>query len=293
MDLRKLIESEAQKEIDALAEMEEKLGKQAVQLQIELYELLRDKFIDSLQTDENGNLLYNTKNLNRVNDFNKVWTKYQEQSFAPVINSFAKDLVSIVDVEAGYFMALSKEFDLGLSLSNTMQLIQKQIGINVATGEMIEGSYLWRLFQGDQVRNEVADFVLNNVSSKIGFTDFKKGLEELVKGKEEVNGSMQRYMRTYAYDTFSQVQGAIDNNIADTYGLNSFIYMGDVIKDSREFCIERVMGVYTRDDIEEWRDMDWAGKNWDVPFEESRGGYNCRHTLMWIPDEATEYFNES
>ena len=102
----------------------------------------------------------------------------------------------------------------------------------------------------------------------------------------------EQYLRTYAYDTFSNVQRSFDLNIADTYQFNSFIYSGDIIKDSREFCIERVNGVYTRDDLAEWSTMDWAGKNWDVPVEISLGGYNCRHTLMWIPDEAVEYFKE-
>lgn len=292
MTLKQLIETESQKQIDALAKMEGKLSKQAIQLQKELYELIRDKYIDLLKTDKEGKLLYNVKNLNIVNDFEKTWEIFKEESYKPVINSFAKDLLSIVDLEAGYFLAVGKEFDLALKFENTMQLLQKQLGINVATGELIEGSYLYRLFQGDQVRNEVADYVLNNVSSKISFTEMKKGLEELVKGSEEVNGSMTRYLRTYAYDTFSQVQGAIDNNIADTYDFNTFIYMGDVIGTTREFCAERAGGIYTRDDIEEWRDMEWQGKNWDVPFEESKGGYNCRHNLMWIPDEGAEYFVE-
>jgi hypothetical protein len=289
-DLKTIIEAEAQKQIEALAAMEGKLGKEAVRLQIELYRLLVDKYLDALTTDSKGNILFNSKNISRVNDLNKTWQVFQEQHYQPALIEFAKDLVSIVDVEAAYFLAIGKEFDIAFEFGKITDLISKQIGIDLATETITEGSYLYRLLEGSQVKDQVANYVLQNVSAKASFKEMRKGLETLVKGDETVNGEMVRYLRTYAYDSFSNTQRAIDLNIADTYGLNSFIYSGDIIKDSREFCIERVHGVYTRDDLAEWEGQEWAGKNPDVPVEISLGGYNCRHTLMWIPDEAVDYF---
>jgi hypothetical protein len=292
MDYRKLIEKEAAKEIAAIEAMEAKLGKEAVKLQTELYRLLVDKYLDALTTDSKGNILFNSKNISRVNDLNKTWILFQEQHYQPALIDFAKDLVSIVDVEAAYFLAIGKEFDIAFEFAKITDLISKQIGIDLATETITEGSYLYRLLEGSQVKDQVANYVLQNVSAKASFREMRKGLETLVKGDETVNGEMVRYLRTYAYDSFSNIQRAIDLNIADTYGLNSFIYSGDIIKDSREFCIERVHGVYTRDDLAEWEGQDWAGKNPDVPIEISLGGYNCRHFLMWIPDEAVSYFKD-
>ena len=177
-------------------------------------------------------------------------------------------------------------------MEKTTDLISKQIGIDLKTGKLIEDSYLYRLAEGSQVKDDIANLVLQNISAKSSFRDLKNSLQTLVEGDETTNGAMQQYLRTYAYDTFANVQRSVDLNIADTYQFNSFIYSGDIIKDSREFCIERVNGIFTRDDLAEWSTMDWKGKNWDVPVEISLGGYNCRHTLMWIPDEAKEYFND-
>ena len=291
-DIKKIIEKEAAKQVEALAAMEEKLGKEAVRLQTELYRELVDKYLDALQTDEAGNILYNSKNLGYVNDLNKTWHTFQDKHYLPVINDFAKDLLSIVDIESTYFNAIGKAFDLDIAMEKTTDLISKQIGIDLKTGKLIEGSYLYRLAEGSQVKDDIANLVLQNVSAKSSFKDLKSSLQTLVEGDETTNGAMQQYLRTYAYDTFSNVQRAVDLNIADTYQFNSFIYSGDIIKDSREFCIERVNGIFTREDLAEWSTMDWKGKNWDVPVEISLGGYNCRHTLMWIPDEAVEYFND-
>ena len=291
-DLKTIIDKEAAKQIEALAAMEDKLGKQAVKLQSDLYRLLVDKYLDALQTDQNGNILYNAKNLGYVNDLNKTWTTFQEKHYLPVINDFAKDLLSVVDIEGSYFTAVGKQFDFGVSMKKTTDLISKQIGIDLTSGELIPDSYLARLVDGAEVRNQVQDLVLQNVSAKSSFKDLKANLQTLVEGDPTTEGSMQQYLRTYAYDTFSNVQRAVDLNIADTYQFNSFIYQGDVIATSRDFCIEKVGQVFTRDDLAEWEGQDWPGKNPDVPVEISLGGYNCRHTLMWIPDEAVSYFEE-
>lgn len=288
MDLRKTIEKEAQKQIDALAKMESAMGKDAVRLQQELYKLLVEKYVSSLATDSSGKILFNAANIARANDISKVWSEFQRKQYQPFVMDFAKDLLSIVDIESGYFLAIGKEFDIAMNFSKTAELISKQLGIDPVTGKIIDDSYLYRLLDGSQVKDNVTNFVLQNVSAKSSFADLREGLGTLIKGDETVNGEMQRYLRAYAYDTFAQTQRAVDLNIADTYGFNSFVYSGDIIKDTREFCAERAGGVFSREELEEWQTLDWQGKNPDVPVEISLGGYNCRHTLMWIPDEAKD-----
>ena len=248
-DLKKIIEEEALKQLKAIEAMETAFNSEAIRLQKELYQLLLDKFIESLATDESGNLLFNTKNISRVNDLNATWAAFQEQHYRPAVIEFAKELISIVDIEAGYFLAVGKEFDIAMNFAGTTELISKQIGIDIATETITEGSYLDRLLQGSQVRNQVADLVLQNVSAKTSFTDLKKSLETLVRGDETTNGAMQQYLRTYAYDTFSNVQAAIDLNIADTYKFNWFTYSGDIIPTTRPFCRDHLNGVYNREDI--------------------------------------------
>jgi hypothetical protein len=293
MDLRKTIEKEAQKQIDALAKMESAMGKDAVRLQQELYKLLVEKYVSSLATDSSGKILFNAANIARANDISKVWSEFQRKQYQPFVMDFAKDLLSIVDIESGYFLAMGKEFDIAMNFSKTAELISKQIGIDPVTVKIIDDSYLYRLLDGSQVKDNVTNFVLQNVSAKSSFADLREGLGTLIKGDETVNGEMQRYLRTYAYDTFAQTQRAVDLNIADTYGFNSFVYSGDIIKDTREFCAERAGGVFSREELEEWQTLDWQGKNPDVPVEISLGGYNCRHTLMWIPDEAKEVLTKT
>jgi len=293
MDLKTLIEKEANKQVKALAAMESRLDKESIRLQKELFAMIRDKFMDTLSTDADGNLLYNSANINRVNDMVKTWDYFRESKFRPEILSFGKDLVSIVDIEAGYFMALGKEFGIPMEFDKVRDLIAKQVGITLGRSpEIIPGSYLDRLLQASPVRDKVTNMVLENVSAKALFTKLKSDMSDVILGDKNIDGAMTKYLRTYAYDTFSTVQGVIDLNIADTYGMDYFLYEGNLIKDSRCMCIELLGQIIPREMFPDFNAAEWQGKNPDVPFEASKGGYNCRHTLMPLPKEAVSYFGE-
>lgn len=289
MDLSTLISKESDKQVKALAAMEKRLDKRSIALQRELYALIRDRFLDSLSRDANGKLIYDASNLNRVNNMAATWDYFRESSFRPEVLQFGKDLISIVDVEAGYFMAIGKEFDIPMEFDKVRELIARQVGITLDRNpSIIQGSYLDRLLQGSQVQDKVTNIVLENVSAKASFTKLKGDLSEVILGTEDVNGAMTKYLRTYAYDTFSVVQRTVDLNMADTYGFNCFVYEGNLIKDSREFCQQHLGEIICRDQFPQFEAQDWAGKNPDLPFEVALGGYNCRHNPMWIPDEAKE-----
>lgn len=74
---------------------------------------------------------------------------------------------------------------------------------------------------------------------------------------------------------------AAKNHFAKKYGYNKFLYAGGIVQDSREFCIERVGHVFTREQGESWNDLEWAGKMYGVDFFVQMGGYGCLHWFEW------------
>jgi hypothetical protein len=89
--------------------------------------------------------------------------------------------------------------------------------------------------------------------------------------------------------------------VSTAYGLDWFEYVGPILDDdSREFCIERVGGVYHRREIELWgqgfntglqfpQGGEWPGMN-RATNENSifalRGGYNCNHNFVPVTVDA-------
>jgi hypothetical protein len=91
--------------------------------------------------------------------------------------------------------------------------------------------------------------------------------------------------RTLARDSIMQYQQQVNNIVAEEIKIDHFLYIGDIIATTREFCRRRVGKVYTRKQIDSWT-FKWAGKS--GPAFTHRGGYNCRHHWQGIRPEWME-----
>ena len=111
-------------------------------------------------------------------------------------------------------------------------------------------------------------------------------------GHVDVRGRpMVTYANQYAFDSVMNFHNTVNNKKAEDTGLIHFLYMGDIIKTSRPFCIRRAGRMYTKEEIESWDTMPWAGKS--GPAFTHRGGYNCRHHWVgvrpeWVPEEGVD-----
>jgi hypothetical protein len=114
---------------------------------------------------------------------------------------------------------------------------------------------------------------------------------DLTKGDETTMGRQTPNLTTYstqlARDTAFQYNGTINQIIADVYGLDHFIYVGNLVKDSRPLCKHLVDEdrPIAFDElpplIKEYPTGLIPGTDKDN-FVVYRGGYNCRHTVTPI-----------
>ena len=268
--------------------MQDSLGKEVARLQRLLLRMIERVFLREFQIDEFGNLIYNTHNINLVNDLDKLMNRFNTLYQDSVIAGYSNDLLKVTDLSAQYFVSVTdlktKVFD---SLKKNQPLLGRQLGVKIQRGksQLIRGGYLDRLAQNEEVRRELKNIAIGNISGKASFKDFANSIRETIVGREGVDGALTKYYKQYAYDGFSAVQAATDLYMADSLGLNYFIYSGSTIKTTRPFCIERVNQIFSREEAETWEALDWKGKNPNVSFFIARGGYNCRHQLDWITDK--------
>jgi len=101
--------------------------------------------------------------------------------------------------------------------------------------------------------------------------------------RDRLGNNMRRYATQMANDSLAQYSASITKATANEAGITKFKYYGDVIRDSREFCRNHVGKAFTEDEINELWQGSWAGKAPGDPFI-VRGGYNCRHHWLPIPE---------
>ena len=274
-----------------IASLEKKYGREAVRLQRRLLEAIQEDLLSRLDVTD-GKIVNSPKNYRIIYEFDQVWSDYSDTYFSPTIQRFATDALKVTNFSKDYFKAFGGSISLSTkALTQATENIWLMMGLEQAGKQMkfITGGYLDRLLLASEVRNQVMEYLTDSVTVSTDFKDMLSTLREMIQGKE-TDGTLQRYFRSYVYDTFSGVQRAYDNYVAEQAGLNYFVYAGTVIESTREFCEDNLNQVFHRDILDEWETQDWKGKNKDLPVKIALGGYNCRHRLNWIPDELVSDF---
>jgi hypothetical protein len=119
--------------------------------------------------------------------------------------------------------------------------------------------------------------------------DFISSLRTYIIGTKEQDGRLLKYWKTNAFDLFDQAAEIENRRISEKLDLRWFIYVGDIVRDSRAFCIKKAGKVFASIEADtEWpKDPDLIGKNSGIPYTPriDRGRWNCRHRIRYISEE--------
>lgn len=145
---------------------------------------------------------------------------------------------------------------------------------------------------GDAAVDDVARAMYEHLMGGSRFSELQRTIQNLLVGRTDMAGRpMVTYARQMAFDTVRNHLNQVTLYKADKIGLTKFVYYGNVIRDSRRFCVTHAGEVMDDKRIAELDRQDWRGKS--GPFRINRGGYNCRHHFLpmhedWAEEEAIE-----
>jgi hypothetical protein len=101
---------------------------------------------------------------------------------------------------------------------------------------------------------------------------------------------LERHWRTNSFDLYQRIDRTANLIYADRLGLDYAIYSGTLEEDSRAWCIKHVNKVFSRPEIDDWKNRTWQGKN-EIGYDPytDAGGHNCRHHWSFISDEIAAH----
>lgn len=149
-----------------------------------------------------------------------------------------------------------------------------------------------KLFDEAAIENVLAtpvrDILTQSITTGMKFSDMTKNIKDFIEGSSEVDGRLVKYAKTYAHDSFTIFDRSFTQAVNKDVDVQFWEYAGNEIRDTREFCRDRVGKVYSNEEIKSWAAEDWQGKNPNTTEDtifNYLGGYNCRHTLLPVSED--------
>lgn len=155
-------------------------------------------------------------------------------------------------------------------------------GIDIKAMEVLRDGY-WREYLdiGSKAKNQIIQSVYSNVLANGEFVSLVASIEGSLLGSNAVSATgrpLAQYARLYARDMLMNYHNEVNILKAKDAKLTHFLYIGNIVETTRDFCKKRAGKYYSRKQIMAWR-YKWVGKS--GPALTHRGGYNCRH--HWQP----------
>lgn len=233
----------------------------------ELFDLMRKKYLNHFQRDKTGGIFLNTKNSALITEFETDWQTYQKYSLSEIYKDFSNQLAERVLYSSSPFAQKNPMKIYNNAMENILEIISAKID-EQGTLQFVPDGYISRRIKNEEIRAKIIDILSEGVGIQLSYTDLMKRFDNVILGEKKTDKGLEGYLDCYAYDLYAGIQQTYDFVLAEYAGLNTFVYSGDIIGDSRPFCIEHVNGVYTRNDIEEGHDGIYAEKLriWNLEF---------------------------
>jgi len=98
----------------------------------------------------------------------------------------------------------------------------------------------------------------------------------IIPNKKIVGRALKGVLETEVETFIMETDATLMLKKGNEAGIESYEYIGSLIKDSRPWCISHLNKTLTLSEIQDWNKASWKGKKSGNPFV-TRGGWRCRH----------------
>lgn len=264
--------------IDGIVEDAEKLfGNQVARTQTSLFEQIQ-LLLKRLELNNDGTIKQSQANRAILAKSEQYLDKALRNSgYYESLNRLPDIIITITENSADYFDTILSAFTPD---AQYIKNLQRQTISQVETLLANDGLKV-------MLKEPIKNILNQNINTGASYADLLSQLRTFIMGSSDREGQLLRYSRQIVTDTLFNYSRAFQEAISTSSGLEFVAYVGGLVKDSREFCIERAGQYYHKKEVEEWASLDWQGKRTGTTASTIfvyAAGYNCRHIIVYVSE---------
>jgi hypothetical protein len=230
------------------------------------------KLVSQLE-QKDSRFIFSQRNIALIEQINnRLQNLIFDTEYLDAITTFANEFNKQATINNSYFDAILENFEDKAIYQSVLRTTQKN-ALQLLSGDSFTQNLTVPLTQ----------ILEASVTSNVTFADTVKTLTEFIQGNKDMDGRMISHVKRVAYDAFSVSDAVYTNSIAEDYGLVWYKVQGGIIEDTRDFCKHRNGKYYHKNEILDWAELKWQGKNANTTKETIfifRGGYRCLHGYL-------------
>lgn len=276
-----------EKDINALIDLKDSFIDESEMALLEGFDSIESSIYNAVNkrimsmNQSGGKLIFDDENVMGVNELTTIiLAAIQSSQYPNNVKGYVRNFDKIKEYNARIQGKVN-----GISFAELEELItpmQQQMVAKVLedlTGQGIDVEFIRPLKEG----------IYRNLVSGSTIADMQKSLMEFIKSDEQRLGQFKKYVSRMSRDAMLQFDGQINARIATEFGLDAFIYVGTIIRDSRPQCIQWLgKQILKKSELPQLIAGAYNYGSGMIPgttadnFAIYRGGYNCRHTAVPI-----------
>jgi hypothetical protein len=216
----------------------------------------------TLDLTDTGNLVGPRVNLKKAQHLHSRLTALFEEEYGTAV----KEQIGGYNEVAGWIKDNFEEFDVIAQYTDVDRTMMTQL----RKQSLLEFTNI-----GRDAQTKITQSLYNSVAAGAPMSDLVTAITGALVGHVDARGRpLSKYAELYANDGLMNFYNSVHIEKGKQAGLDHYLYVGDVIRATRDFCAKRAMEVYSEEEINSWT-HNWSGKR--GPAMIYRGGWNCRH----------------
>ena len=230
------------------------------------------EILSQLKTNK-GNLVLSPDNLILLDE---LMSEYYEVLRKGKYGSLVSGFISEMDVQKGLINQFSEiEYNVVASVASEAVYTQSRAtAVRQLLGDDFKTNFI----------NVIRDQIISSIENQMSFKEMTTGLRgSFVNG--DVLGQIVNWTNQVASDRFSITDRSYSSAVAQQLELVFGQYAGGLIKDSREFCVERDSKFFHINEVHDWGNI----KQWQGRYRRTTpdnimqwlGGFRCQHLFIF------------
>ncbi len=202
---------------------------------------------------------------------------FNQSGYYETLGNFTDDIISVTAATEAYFTTIIDVFTIDAQYIKSLQ--RQTIGQieSLLANEGLEA----------MVKQPIMNILNQNINTGAKYSDLVQQIKQFTIGDAEYVGKLKSYSGQIVTDTLFNFSRGLQEAVSNNSDLQFIVYLGGLVTDSREFCVERAGSYFHYKEVQQWASLEWAGQrqgtNESTIFIYA-GGYRCQHQIIYVSE---------